>query len=279
MRLATQPLRRGARGRGGGAPGRALRTPAAGAAGDGRRLLDPRPAPLFGLRAARAAALARRSARASRLAPRGGGDHRLRQPDRRRAGAGAATAGVPGRGPAAGGPTPASRAATPSRRCAATARPRRRCRWCSTPATSSRTRASSCWSTRWPGVPGAQLLLMGGEPDEIAAPARARRRARLRRALRVRRQATAVRAAAVPGAGGRARLAARQGREHALQGLHLSRLGQAARGHAHRHPHAVARRRDRLPGRAGRGGVRRRSAPGARGAGTRRRAAPTRATR
>ena len=145
------------------------------------------------------------------------------------------------------------------------ARARPRCRSSSTRATSSPTRACGC-SWMPPGwCPRRSFLFMGGEPAEIAALQGARHQ-----------QGAADRcvfAGKRPPSELPAFLALadvlvsprHQGREHAVQDLHLPRLGQAARGHPHPHPHAAPRRLARLPGgadarRAGGGNPRRRSA-------------------
>ena len=94
---------------------------------DGRGLVDPRPAPLLGLRHAGTAAVARRGARAPRAAALGRGRHGLRQPHGRREAAGAGRRRVPGGRPAARGPAPAARRRS-GRGAAARAGPARRSR-------------------------------------------------------------------------------------------------------------------------------------------------------
>ena len=100
MAAHDRPLRRRACGRRGRASHRARGAFPARAAGRRRRLLDPPPAALFGLRPARPDIVGGARARIVRAAPCGRGDHRVPQPHRRGARDGAAHAGVPDRRPA-----------------------------------------------------------------------------------------------------------------------------------------------------------------------------------
>ena len=240
-RMARGPLRRRARGRGGRAPGRARRAPAAACRWWWtwtRR--SPTSCASPASRARGPLLWAARGPGAARAAPRGGGGHGLHEPHR-----GRARARAPRRA-SSRSRTRRSWTRTAARRgrggrAARGARPRRAARSSSTPATSSPTRAWSCWWTRPRRVPGGAVRVHGRR-----AGARSRRCAA--RAARGAARAASSRASGRPRSCPRSwpwptcwsRRAAR--RQHAVQGLHLPRLGPAAGGHAHPHPHPAPRR-------------------------------------
>ena len=236
-RLALRPLRRRARGRGGGAPRRA-RSRASCAC---PLVMDvdssiPDQLRYSGFATRGPAPVARRGARAARAAPLGRGGHRLREPHRRRAGA--ARPGVPVF--QVEDPPLVDRDEPPA--AEAVDALRRELGLSAVPVVLYSGNFEPYQGVQllleaMAAVPGAQLLLMGGEPARDRAAARARRAARgARRPLRLLRQAPALRAAALPRARRRARLAAGQGREHAVQGLHVPRL-RAGRSSPRASPH------------------------------------------